>query len=40
MSKTPTEILKIYKFLKTCKYKNISDDKYIYYKSQTQIETT
>jgi hypothetical protein len=40
MTKTSTEILNIYQFLEKCKYKNISDNKYIYYKSPAQIEQT
>lgn len=40
MTKFPKEIENIYSFLKNCKYENISDDKYIYYKSPLQIEKT
>lgn len=40
MAKFPKEIENIYSFLKNCKYENISDNKYIYYKSPSQIDKT
>jgi hypothetical protein len=40
MTKIPKEIQLIQKFLTCCKYENISDEKYIYYKSPQHIQKT